>query len=74
MIERGIRLCKVSSIGKNSEIIASTNIVKAKAEKTHVEMFAIHKKKPIRKANPPIPSFPKLYAPPDIGRLVSNSE
>ena len=50
-------------------------IVRAWAEKEQVAMLAIHRKKPIIKAeNPPIPSLLKLYAPPDIGKLVDNSE
>ena len=49
-------------------------IAKVWAEKAHIATFAIHKKKPIIKAKkPPIPSFPKLYAPPAKGKLVESS-
>jgi hypothetical protein len=70
-----IKVINTSGIGKLSLVKTSLN-TKAKvcAENEHVAIFAIHRKKPIIKAkNPPIPSFPKLYAPPAIGRLVDNS-
>ena len=60
-----------SKNGKKIMII----IVNTWAEKEHVAIFAIKRKTPIIKAEkPPMPSLLKLYAPPDIGKLVESSE